>query len=159
MKKSDKKLLIYSFGIVFVFAAIGSFFTSSAINSWYVTVNKPVITPPNWFFPIIWTTLYILMALSLYLVWLKGLKKNLLAATLFISQLFLNALWCALFFGFKQFLFGLIEIVFLWFNILAATIEFWHIDRKSAYLLFPYLAWVLLATMLNFMFVLINPGM
>lgn len=157
MKKCNKYL--FSLIFVFVFALIGSLFTSSAINSWYIVANKPVITPPNWFFPVIWTSLYILMGISFAWIWCRGLKKNLTAVVLFTSQLFLNALWCALFFGFKQFLFGLIEIVFLWFAILATTIEFWHIDRKSAYLLFPYLAWVLLATILNFMFVLLNPGM
>jgi len=157
MKKQNR--YIFSFALVFIFALIGSVVTYSAINSWYITATKPVITPPNWFFPIIWTTLYFLMGLSFVWVWNKGLRKNLTAAVLFVTQLAFNALWCILFFGLKQFLFGLIEIVFLWFAILATAIEFWHIDRKSAYLLFPYLAWVLLAAILNFMFVLANPGM
>lgn len=158
MKKARNYLI--SFGLVFLCGLIGSLSTSSGINSWYNTVNKPVITPPNWFFPIIWTTLYILMAVAFALVLNKGgFKKNATAAVLFISQLFLNALWCVLFFGMRQYLFGLIEIVFLWFAILACAIEFWHIDKKSAYLLFPYLAWVLLATILNFMFVLANPAL
>jgi tryptophan-rich sensory protein len=155
MKKYWNYLI--SFGLVFICAIIGSLSTSSGINTWYNQVNKPVITPPNWFFPIIWTSLFILMAIAFVLVLNKGVKKNRLAVALFVLQLFLNALWCALFFGLRQFLFGLIEIVFLWFIILATAIEFWHIDRKSAYLLFPYLAWVLLAAILNFMFVLLNP--
>ncbi|MDD2678598.1 MAG: tryptophan-rich sensory protein [Candidatus Nanoarchaeia archaeon] len=155
--KINKKLLIYSFATVFAFAAIGSFFTSSGINSWYGEMNKPAITPPNWFFPIIWTSLYALMGISLYWIFDKGIKKNFLAIALFIIQLFLNALWCFLFFGLKEFLFGLICIVFLWFAILASAIEFMRIDKRSAYLLFPYLAWVLLATILNFMFILANP--
>ncbi|MFA5303379.1 MAG: TspO/MBR family protein [Candidatus Nanoarchaeia archaeon] len=156
MKKCNKYL--FSLILVFAFALMGSVFTSSGINSWYDSMNKPVITPPNWFFPVIWTSLYILMGISFAWIWCKGLKKNLTAVFLFVAQLILNALWCALFFGFRQFLFGLIEIVFLWFTILATAIEFWQIDRKSAYLLFPYLSWVLLATILNFMFVLLNPG-
>jgi tryptophan-rich sensory protein len=153
------KNYLLSFAIVFAFALIGSLFTSSAIGSWYASMDKPVITPPNWFFPAIWTALFLMMGVSFAWILNKGFKKNLAAVALFIAQLALNALWCALFFGFRQFLFGLIEIVFLWFAILAAAIEFWQIDRKSAYLLFPYLAWVLLAAILNFMFVSMNPGM
>lgn len=156
MKKSCLKIYLYSLLIVFAFAAIGSYFTSIGINSWYGSVNKPVITPPNWFFPLIWTPLYILMGIAFARIWEKGLKKHSLAAILFGIQLFLNAFWCYLFFGIQQYLFGLISIVFLWFAILACAIEFWQIDKKSSYLLFPYLAWVLLATILNFMFVLIN---
>jgi tryptophan-rich sensory protein len=94
------------------------------------------------------------MAIALGRVWSKGWKKNSLGIVLFFIQLGLNVLWCALFFGFNLFLFGFIEIVFLWFAILATIIEFWQTDRKSAYLMFPYLAWVLIASVLNLMYCL-----
>jgi tryptophan-rich sensory protein len=82
------------------------------------------------FFPVIWTTLFILMAIALGRVWSKGWKKNSLGIVLFFIQLGLNVLWCALFFGFNLFLFGFIEIVFLWFAILATIIEFWQTEGK-----------------------------
>ncbi len=148
------KIYFYSFLIIFLAAAAGSFFTYSGVNGWYVEADKPSITPPNWFFPVIWTTLFILMAIALGRVWSKGWKKNSLGIVLFFIQLGLNVLWCALFFGFNLFLFGFIEIVFLWFAILATIIEFWQTDRKSAYLMFPYLAWVLIASVLNLMYCL-----
>lgn len=150
------KRLIISIIIAQSAGIIGSLFTSSAIPTWYATLNQPPITPPNWFFAPIWITLYTLIGISFYLIWQKGLNKYKLATVLFSIQLFLNALWSIIFFGMQELLFGLIEIVFLWYFILATIIEFKEIDKRAAYMLFPYIAWVTLATLLNFSFVWLN---
>lgn len=136
----------------------GSIFTFQAIPTWYAALNKPPITPPNWFFAPIWTSLYFLMGIALYFVWNKGLgaKGSKLAITLFFIQLFLNFLWSFIFFGEKSLLFGAIEIVFLWYFILATTIEFRDIDRRAGYIMFPYLSWTTLATVLNISILWIN---
>ncbi len=130
---------------------IGSIFTVGAIPTWYATLIKSAITPPNWLFAPMWTTLYFLMGIALYLVWNKGIgqKGILLAVTLFAIQLAMNVLWSILFFGLHSLLYGAIEIVFLWFFIISNIIEFYPIDKKAAYMLFPYIAWVTVATMLN----------
>lgn len=137
---------------------VGSIFTFQSIPTWYATLNKPPITPPNWFFAPIWTSLYFLIGIALYFVWNKGLgaKGSKLAITLFMIQLFLNSLWSYIFFGAKSLLFGAIEIVFLWFFIVATTIEFRDIDRKAGYIMFPYLSWATLATILNLSILWIN---
>ncbi len=131
---------------------IGSVFTYNAIPTWYAALNKTPITPPNWIFAPMWISLFFLMGLSLYLIWNRGnvLSEHRLAISLFFVQLALNVLWSFVFFGQKELLLGGIEIVFLWYFILATIIEFMRIDRGSGYLLFPYISWVTVATILNF---------
>ncbi|MCX6772964.1 MAG: tryptophan-rich sensory protein, partial [Candidatus Micrarchaeota archaeon] len=101
--------------------AIGSLFTFEAIPTWYATLNKPSFAPPNWLFGPVWTTLYILMGVSAYLICQKGAKneKVKFALSIFCIQLALNALWSILFFGLRSPLYGLVGIVFLWLSIAA----------------------------------------
>jgi hypothetical protein len=92
--------------IIASFAAggIGSLFTFKAIPTWYAGLKKPPYTPPNWVFGPIWTTLYILMGISVFLVWQKGLATNgaMLAFILFWIQLAFNAVWSVIFFGMRS---------------------------------------------------------
>lgn len=150
MKFSPLKLVI-SIIITEGAGGIGSVFTYDAIPTWYASLTKTAITPPNWLFGPMWITLYFLMGLSLYLVWNRGRDTPDfgLAISIFSIQLILNVLWSIIFFGEHSLIFGAIEIVFLWFFIVATVIEFYPVDKKASYLLFPYLAWVTLATMLN----------
>lgn len=137
---------------------IGSIFTYGAIPTWYATLIKSPITPPNWLFAPMWITLYFLMGVAFYLVWNRRpqVSGSWIGITLFMIQLALNVLWSALFFGLHNLLFGAIEIIFLWFFIVATMIEFWNIDRKAAYLLFPYIAWGTVATILNISILWVN---
>lgn len=130
---------------------IGSVFTYKAIPTWYASLAKTAVTPPNWLFAPMWVTLYFLMGVALYLVWNRGREKHdfHLAITIFGIQLALNVLWSVIFFGLHSLIFGAIEIVFMWFFIAATIIEFYHIDKKASYLLFPYISWVTVATLLN----------
>ena len=105
---------------------IGSFFTIPAIPTWYQTLNKPGFSPPNWVFGPVWTTLYFLMGLALYLIWQK--KKG---WTIFAIQLALNVLWSAVFFGAHSIFGGLVVIVCLWLTILATIASFWKISRPA----------------------------
>ena len=147
--KVDWKTLILSILIAQAAGMIGSIATFPSIPTWYASLNKPPITPPNWLFGPMWLSLYTLMGIAFYIVWKKGLKKHCLASTLYWIQLGLNSIWSLIFFGMRDIVFGAIEIVFLWFFILATIIEFKAIDKKAGYLLLPYLAWVTLATLLN----------
>lgn len=157
MKKGiNWKRLIISIFIAQAAGILGSLFTFQAIPTWYAGLNQPPITPPNWLFGPMWLSLYTLIGTSFYIIWEKGLKKNRTALVLYSIQLVLNALWSFIFFGLQNLTFGLIEIVFLWYFILATIIEFRTIDKSASYLLFPYLAWVTLATILNFAFVWLN---
>lgn len=131
---------------------VGSLFTFSAIPTWYATLNKPSFSPPNWIFGPVWTTLYILMGISLYLVWSKGKR----GVALFKFQLVINALWSILFFGLRSPILGLITIIILWTMILALIKIFWKIDKTASVLLWPYLAWVSFASVLNLAILLLN---
>ena len=152
MKFSDMKKLFISILICLFAGFIGSFFTSSAIPTWYTTLQKPSFAPPNWVFFPVWTTLFIMMGISLFLVWQKGWedKKVKTAIYIFAGQLVLNALWSIAFFGFKSPLLGLMEIIILWIAIAATILSFMKVSRTAAYLLIPYIIWVSFAAILNF---------
>jgi tryptophan-rich sensory protein len=149
--------------ICLVAGAVGSAFTADAIPVWYAALNKPSWTPPNWTFAPIWTTLYILMGISLYLIFEKrakirgaAVKRYNKAVNIFWIQLGLNALWSILFFGLRSPLLGLLGIAALWIAILFTIISFRKISKKAAYLLLPYIVWVTIAAMLNLAVVLMN---
>ncbi len=131
---------------------VGSLFSFSSIKTWYPTLTKPSFSPPNWLFGPVWTILYALMGISLYLVWQKGLKTQKVrdAIYLFGIQLVLNAIWSPVFFGVKNILLALVIIILMWIYILKTIIAFGKINIKASLLLYPYLAWVSFATILNF---------
>jgi len=131
--------------------AIGAIFTTPAISGWYATIQKPFFNPPNWIFGPVWTFLFFLMGVSLYLVLEKDLKDTTVKSALmiFIGQFILNVLWSILFFGLKRPFDAFIEIIVLWFAILLTIVQFHKIDQKAALLLVPYLLWVSFATVLN----------
>lgn len=130
---------------------IGSWFTTPAIRSWYVFLEKPDFNPPNWLFAPVWTLLFILMAISLYLVWQSTAKKKTQALIIFYLQLGLNIIWSVIFFGLKNPGLAFGEILFLWLLILLTITSFYKINKTSAYLLTPYLVWVSFAAFLNFL--------
>ena len=154
MKKIFK--FIASIVITQLAGILGSLFTITNVNSWFSTINKPFFNPPNWLFGPVWTLLYLLMGISLYLVWSKGFKKHKTAIYIFGIQLILNSLWSILFFGLKSPLFAFIEIIFLWAAILLSIIKFYKISKPAAYLLIPYILWVSFAAVLNLAIVLLN---
>jgi translocator protein len=137
---------------------IGSFFTISSVSTWYLTLNKPFFNPPSWLFGPVWITLYLLMGISLYLVWNRGIngKTSRIAITFFSIQLILNSLWSILFFGLKSPLYAFMEIIFLWAAILLTIIYFNRISKPASYLLIPYILWVSFAAVLNLSIFILN---
>ena len=150
MPKDFPKLLL-SLGLCLGAGIIGSFFTVSSIPTWYQTLNKPSFSPPNWIFGPVWTILYILMGYSLYLVWVK--RK---VPTIFWMQLFLNFIWSIIFFGMKNPTLAFINIIALWIAIVLTIKAFSKINKLASQLLWPYLAWVSFASILNLMIVILN---
>ncbi|MDD1719930.1 MAG: tryptophan-rich sensory protein [Methanoregulaceae archaeon] len=150
--------LIASIALCGLAAALGSLVTITGPGSWYIQIAKPFFTPPGWVFGPVWTTLYILMAIALYLVWMEGFDRKdvRIAISLFLVQLVLNVLWSYLFFGMQSPLLGFIEIVILWIAILVTIIAFWRIRRLAAILLIPYLCWVTIATALTWSIFVLN---
>jgi len=143
--------LILSILASFAAGGIGSFFTFKAIPTWYAGLKKPRFTPPNRAFGPVWTTLYILMGVSVFLVWQKGLATDgvLLAFVLFWIQLAMNAIWSIIFFGMKSKGGGVITIVVLWLLILTTIVSFFRVSVWAGVLLIPYIVWVSIASYLN----------
>jgi len=130
---------------------IGSIFTVNSIPTWYATLIKPDFNPPGWVFGPVWITLYLMMGISLYLVWKQDnfAGKNKLL-TIFFIQLFLNAIWSIIFFGLKSPGWAFADIMFLWLFILLTIVVFFKTSRTASILLIPYLMWVSFASVLNY---------
>lgn len=142
--------LVISLMICFAAGGIGGLATTSGLDVWYETLNKPTWNPPNWIFTPVWTTLYALMGIAVWLVWRGGeRKKTKPALYLFMFQLVLNIVWSVLFFGFRTPAGALIEIVVLWFSIAATTVLFYRRSTIAGGLMTPYLLWVSFAAFLN----------
>lgn len=138
---------------------IGSLFTRPSLATWYQTLEKPFFMPPEWLFSPVWITLYLIMGISLFLVWNKkrdetNLKKT--ALLFFLVQLIFNIAWPVVFFGMQNIGLGVIVILILWLLILITTIKFYQLLKIAAILLVPYLLWVTFATVLNIAMLVLN---
>ncbi len=155
--KNFTKLLLSIAGCELV-GILGTPFTLAAIPTWYVNLNKPFFAPPNWIFGPVWTLLYFLMGISLYLVLIRGWKKKVVksAVVFFLAQLALNFLWSPVFFGLKSPLLGLITIVALWVFIVITMKKFYSLSKLAFFLLVPYFLWVSFATVLNAAILFLN---
>lgn len=158
MKSIEFFKLIISILICNSAGFIGVVFTSSAIPTWYDSLKKPPFSPPNWIFGPVWTILYTLMGISAYFVWRQGINDSQVKTALIIFgvQLFLNALWSPIFFGFRALFAGLIVIIIMWIAILLTILAFLKISTVAAVLLIPYILWVSFATILNFSLWILN---
>lgn len=125
------------------------FQTQTGVRDWYPHLTKPLGTPPDFVFPIVWTILYILMAISLTLLWTSRTVQKQTAFLFFGIQLFLNFIWSWIFFYLQRPGAALIDIVLLWIAISLTIYHFWRHTRYGSYLLLPYLAWVTYALYLN----------
>ena len=130
---------------------IGSLVSRPAVSTWYVELNKPRFTPPDWVFAPVWISLYILMGIAAFLVWRRGLHHQVVrrALAFFGVQLVLNVLWSFLFFGLRSPLAGLIGIFLLGIAIILTVQSFLKVSRNAGLLLIPYFLWVSFATGLN----------
>ena len=149
-------------GFVAVCAAVsglGGAVTATSVDTWYQALEKPAFNPPDWLFPIVWTILYVMIAIAGWRVWRRApIDVTRRALAVFAVQLGLNLGWSFLFFGLQQIGIALAEIVVLFLAIAANAVLFWRIDRWAGTLLVPYLVWVAYATVLNAALWLLNPG-
>lgn len=131
---------------------IGGLFTASSVGSWYAGLNKPSFNPPNWVFGPVWITLYVLMGIALYLVWIGDFpgKTKQPALILFFVQLVLNVFWTFFFFYLQKPFLGLIEILVLLVFIVLTMWKFYSLRPAAAYIMVPYLLWVGFAAVLTF---------
>ena len=122
----------------------------------YSMLEKPALSPPAVLFPIVWGILYVLMGISVYLIYRSDCKNKDSLIELYIIQLAVNFVWPLIFFNWQMFFASFIWLVLLWFLIILMTVLFFRCSRTAAYLLIPYLLWVTFAGYLNYSVYLLN---
>jgi len=157
MKSKDVIKLIVSIAVPLLAGGVGAVVTTPAISTWYVTLNKPWFTPPGWLFGPVWTLLYILMGLALFLVWRSPKSRTRdIGIALFAVQLAVNVFWSFAFFGLENTLYGVLTIIPLWVLIAATIFQFYKVSKGAAFLMVPYILCVSIATALNTSVYLLN---
>lgn len=159
VRSGDISKLLISIAVCEGAGLAGGIVTADAIPTWYVTLQKPSFTPPNWLFAPAWTTLYLLMAIAAFAVWRKGAgnQRAAIALSYFLAQLVLNMLWSFVFFGLKSPFAGVAVIVGLWAAILVTILKFFPVSKISGILMLPYVLWVTFAAALNISIWILNP--
>ena len=157
MNKSQVFKLIASLTLPLGLGSIAGLFTAEAVPEWYETLNRPSFNPPNWLFGPVWSTLYLLMGISLFLIWKQSASKvRNMAIFIFLLQQALNFGWSFIFFYFNMIGFALIEIILLWISIVIMLVLFYKIKPAAAYINIPYLLWVTFAALLNASYYFLN---
>lgn len=144
--------------IVFLGFLSGRLSSSGWDNRWFQALSKPDIVPPGWMFGAAWTLLYILMGIALAMILnARGAKGRGTALSLFFGQLVLNLAWSPLFFAAHQVSAAMVLIVVIFILAVGATLAMRPIRRVAAWLMVPYLAWLVFAAFLNFQIDRMNP--
>jgi translocator protein len=150
--------LVVSILICEAVGAVSAIFTRTEIQGWYSTLNKPSFNPPSYLFAPVWTSLYLMMGVSLWLIWKSDApevrKRN--AIFIFSLQLFFNFWWSILFFKLHSPAYALVDIILMMITILITIFSFSKISRIASWLLVPYISWVSFATLLNYSIWLLN---
>lgn len=153
MKINFKRLII----IIIITFVVGTFFSWFTMNNMdtFKELEKP-IEVPGILFAIVWSILYLLMAISCYIITESKDKKKDKAIIIYGIQLVINSLWSLIFFGFGSYLFSFIWIIILLISVVIMISKFYNIDKRAAYLNIPYVLWLLFAGCLNFGIYLLN---
>ena len=137
---------------------ISGLIANTGMNPWFNTLSKPSWNPPAFLFAPVWTILYLLMGISLWLIWKSNTPapQKINAIILFALQLFLNFWWSIIFFKFHSPAVALVDIILMLILILLTIISFSKLSKPAAWLLVPYIVWVSFATILNYTIWVLN---
>jgi tryptophan-rich sensory protein len=149
----DIPLFLLFLAATFAAGATGALFPT---GEWYKRLNKPSWTPPDWVFPIAWTSIYLFISFAGSRV--AGLEGSAHAMAFWALQIGFSALWTPVFFGLRHMRASLPVMACLWLAVLGATITHWRLDLWAGLAFAPYLAWVTVAAALNIAMVRLNPG-
>ena len=162
MVTEKKRFQIFPFMInvliPFIFAGLGGLITVKSVNTWYTTIQKPSFNPPNWLFGPVWSTLFLLIGISSYLIWRKREQIAHFPRTvaIYFIQLILNLGWSFLFFYSHLIGAALMEIIALLISIIVNAIVFYKIDKTAGLLFIPYFLWVSFAAFLTYNIFILN---
>ena len=149
--------LLLCIGIPLAVGGLSGWVTRGAMED-FQALNQPPLSPPGWLFPVVWTVLFVLMGIASYLVVRSQGPEKLVkrALTFYGIQLGFNFLWSILFFNLGLYLVSFFWLILLWCLILLTTLQFSALNRRSAYLMLPYLLWVAFAGYLNLGIYILN---
>ena len=154
MTKNKYLSLLILLLVTFIAPVIGSYVTSVFKEPWYSEIIQPSFNPPNWVFPPVWSTLYVMMSIAIWRVWIAFFNSRILK--LYFFHLFFNCIWSIIFFGFHQIGLALINIIVILFFIIILMREYLKIDKLSFYLMIPYFLWSSFALVLNASILFLN---
>ena len=150
MKLKRWKPYVFSAGIALLIGALSGLLSRGGMMAYELTVMKPVLTPPGWLFPVVWSILYILMGISSAKIWLADdspeRKKSL---NLYVAQLIVNFFWSLIFFNAQAFGLAVIWLLLLWILVFLMIRQFYKVDKQAALLQIPYLIWLTFAAYLS----------
>ena len=140
--------------ITFIAPMIGSYTTSTFKEPWYSQIILPSFNPPSWIFAPVWTTLYLLMSVSIWRIWTNTFNSKLLK--IYFIHIFFNSTWTVVFFGFHLIGLALLNLIIILIFIVILMSEYFSKDKISFYLMIPYLFWSGYALVLNISIFLLN---
>jgi translocator protein len=152
----NKFLSLILFGLItYSASAIGSLVTIGFKEPWYSLINKPLFNPPSWIFAPVWTTLYLMMTVAIWLFW-HSKNRDMNTIYIYFIHIVFNTTWSIVFFGLHKILFSLFILIFLIYMIIILILRFKRVNMLSFYLMIPYLLWCCFALVLNFNLILLN---
>ena len=154
MTKNKYLSLLILLLVTFIAPVIGSYVTSVFKEPWYSEIIQPSFNPPSWVFPPVWSTIYLMMSIAIWRVWIAFFNSRIL--NLYFFHLFFNCIWSIIFFGFHQIGLALINIIVILFFIIILMKEYLKIDKLSFYLMIPYFLWSSFALILNASILFLN---
>ena len=154
MTKNKYLSLVLILLITFIASAIGGFTTAAFKEPWYSEVILPSFNPPSWVFAPVWTTLYILMSVAIWRIWIKFFDLKILS--IYFFHLLFNATWSIVFFGFHQIELALINLIIILIFIIVLMKIYLNKDKLSFFIMVPYFLWSSYALLLNTVIVILN---
>tara|TARA_B100000123_G_C25573456_1_gene359449 strand:- start:66 stop:530 length:465 start_codon:yes stop_codon:yes gene_type:complete len=154
MTKNKYLSLIFLFLITVSASLVGGFITTSFKEPWYSQILLPSFNPPSWVFGPVWLTLYILMSIAIWRIWIKFYDTKILQ--IYFVHLFFNMIWSIIFFGFHQIGLALIDLIIILIFIIILMRIYLKKDKISFYLMTPYFLWSFYALILNFTIFILN---
>ena len=159
MEKIAWKPLLIAIAIPLVLVGGGSALATMNAMEQYGAIQKPMLSPPGWLFPVVWSILFLLMGIASYLVWRSDSPNRGTALTVYGIQLAFNFLWILVFFCMRSYGLSVGILLLLWLLILITTVLFYRIDHTTLWLMLPYLLWVTFAGYLNIGVAVLNGGL
>ena len=154
MLKNKYLSLVLILLITFIASALGGFTTAAFKEPWYSELVLPSFNPPSWVFAPVWTSLYILMSIAIWRIWIKFYDRKILSVYFF--HLLFNATWSIIFFGFHQIELALINLIIILIFIIILMKIYFNKEKLSFFIMIPYFFWASYALVLNVAIVTLN---